>query len=239
MKPTKDTDKTMDINSHTQNHSSTLISCHQPLPIPIPLKHFAIRPYNAFATPPSKQRLRLTASTGRLLDALACTYLDSWLVVGGWGPHSFLIKILALQGGNYCMRGVSHLNLSCHSQESLFNVVGALCWRLKEWDAQTVGKFLSPKLGQQQHSQRALRMNIPLLRYIPQLSYRTYHSCFQQGAYSRPLWHNGQFLVATVSHCWKNLKKSINVNPVYWEWPRPTLTRVCHIKNNANPVSTW
>lgn len=56
------------------------------------------------------------------------------------------------------MQGVSHLDLSCHSQESLLDVVGALRRRFKEWNAQAVGKFLSQKLRQQLYSQRSIRI---------------------------------------------------------------------------------
>lgn len=73
--------------------------------------------------------MNLAASACRArLDALALADLHSGLVVDGGGPHALL-------------------DLSCHRQESLFDIRGVFGGSLKERDSQTIGKFLG-KSGQ-------------------------------------------------------------------------------------------
>lgn len=80
--------------------------------------------------------MNLAASACRArLDALALADLHSWLVVDGGSPHALL-------------------NLSCHRQESLFDIRGIFGGSLKERDSQAIGKFLR-KPGQFSWSQKA------------------------------------------------------------------------------------
>jgi len=68
--------------------------------------------------------VNLAASACRSrLNALALADLHSGLVVDGGGPHALL-------------------NLSCHRQESLFDIGGVFGGSLKERNSQTIGKFL-------------------------------------------------------------------------------------------------
>jgi len=95
---TEDTDKTMNIKLPHTKPPRNLDIMPPTAPHPLSPRHQVPCPYHAFLTPfsrPLQTCLRLTAPTGRLLDTLACTNLDSWLVVGCWGSHSFLIQILA------------------------------------------------------------------------------------------------------------------------------------------------
>lgn len=76
-----------------------------------------------------RRSVNLAASACRTrLDALALADLHSGLVVDGGGPHALL-------------------DLSCHRQESLFDIRGIFGGSLKERDSQTIGKFLG-KSGQ-------------------------------------------------------------------------------------------
>lgn len=67
--------------------------------------------------------LAATACRARL-NALTLADLHGGLVVDGGSPHALL-------------------DLSCHRQESLFDVRGVFGGSLEEGDSQTIGKFLS------------------------------------------------------------------------------------------------
>lgn len=66
----------------------------------------------------------LAATTCRSgLNTLALANLHGRLVVDCGSPHALL-------------------DLSCHCQESLFNVRGILSGSLKEWDSEAISEFL-------------------------------------------------------------------------------------------------